>query len=126
MGALANLFTGTVGKWALRRVMELGGLATLLATVDPTVLQNLLRALGSIVTGDFENVSLGTIIALVGMIWGLVWNGASTFSPHVTVEGERIDVKELPAPKRRRVREQVEPIVEKRKRKSIFERLRSR
>lgn len=122
---LKAAFLASLAKWGLRRTLELGGLLaailTALSTVDPLVLQKLGMALGALVRGDFDSISLGTIISLIGLIGGLVWNWKSSFGSHVTIRGARVPMDQMPVSKYEVERQAEEGLASKPE--TVFDRL---
>jgi hypothetical protein len=102
---MKTFLTGTFIKWLARRGLELGGLLGALAAVDPTVLQTLLSTIAALLTGDFDNVSLGALIGLASTVGGLIWNARSTFSSHVTVDAQQTPTGKLRGPAKTLVEE---------------------
>ena len=99
-----KLFTGMFAKWASRRGLEIGGLLVAVSAVDPTVIQTILATVGALLTGDFDNVSVGALIGLISTVGGLIWNARSTFTPHVVTEdGKQVPSKKLSGPTKTKV-----------------------
>lgn len=101
----ASFFTSTLVAWLTRRAAELGGLLLAAEQVAPGTTQELLRTTGMLLTGQWEQVSLGAVFGLVSVIGGLIWNVRSTFAGHTTVDGQRVPSKALPASKKTMVEE---------------------
>jgi hypothetical protein len=115
----ASFFTSTLVAWLTRRAAELGGLLLAAEQVAPGTTQELLRTSGMLLTGQWENVSLGAVFGLVSVIGGLIWNVRSTFGGHTTVDGQRVPNKKLPAQKK----VMVEEVARTAKPRTIFEAL---
>lgn len=111
---LKAAFLATLVKWLTRRGLELGGLLTLVASVDPTVLQNLAKTIGAILTGDFASVNLASVISIFSVVGGLIWNGASTFSNHATTDGAQVQTNQMPTAQKTEVKEAVAVTIKKR------------
>lgn len=118
-----NLLTGLVFKWLARRGLELGGLLGIVASFDPSVIQSLFATIGALLTGDFENVSLGALIGLATTIGGLIWNAKSTFTPHATVDNEQVSLDKLAPDTKAKTKKEVKRVVEARKDNSILGRI---
>lgn len=86
-----SFFTGLIGQWIIRRILELGGLAGAALTgwnsLPPATQEAILAVLGA----RWQEVTLGTLAALVPSIWGYVWSFLSTIKPQVvTADHEQI------------------------------------
>lgn len=119
---LNKLFTGLFAQWASRRGLEIGGLLVAVSAIDPTVIQTILGTVGALLSGDFENVSVGALIGLVSTIGGLIWNARSTFTPHVVTEdGKQVSTKRLSEPTKTKVEKEAATVAKHQP--SMFERL---
>jgi len=110
--------------WLLRRLLEIGGAigvgASLLAQIDPIALNQLLLVTGKLLTGNFEDINLGTLIATGSLVGGLGWNLFSTFRSQVVLKGKSVPIKELPTSTKKIVETSVESITARRP--TIFDR----
>jgi hypothetical protein len=113
--------THLVWKFALRRVMEVGGiLGTVVAFlfglwgIIPPPAQDLIVR---IATREWADITLGQLwIALPPAaiaIWGYVWSAKSTFKPQVVVDGEQVPMKDIAAAKKTIVVESARTAVDK-------------
>lgn len=100
MGAF---LTTTLLGWLTRRVAEIGGVLLAASAMDPTIIPAMLETVGALLTGNFDDVSLGAIIGLVSTAGGLIWNARSTFKSQVVVHGQKVDMKDLPPSTRSQV-----------------------
>lgn len=108
-----QFFTGLIGKWFLRRGMEIGGLLGALVayflSLPPGQQQTILR----ILQGDWSDIPLGSVVALVVALAGYIWSFISTVRPQVVVNNEQVPIRELSPVVQREVRVEARDAVER-------------
>ncbi len=122
---LKAFLTTTLLKWLARRGLEPGGLLTVMASIDPMILNTILQTLGALLSGNWSEINLGALVGLIGTLGGLIWNWRSTFGSHVVVQGVRVDKKDLPGSTQVAVEQVAKSVVAEKQNegKTIFERL---
>lgn len=116
-----NIFTGLIGQWLLRRAMEIGGLVGALLMLYQGLPPSTQTAIGKALTGDWQDIPLGTLVPLAVAVWGYVWSFRSTTKPQVVIDNKQVPIKELPAGKKTVVVESARTAIEKKP--TLFERL---
>ncbi|WP_116654881.1 hypothetical protein [Pelagibacterium sediminicola] len=87
MGFLASFLPMFLG-WLARRALELGGIIIAVEQVQPGAFSEIMLTLAALFTGQWHEVSLGTLIGIAGTVGGLIWNGRATFKRPVLTEAE--------------------------------------
>jgi hypothetical protein len=105
---ITSLFTGLVGKWILRRFMELGGLAFAVSQIIGALPPQTQATLYSLITGRLDEISVTALIGLGVAVWGYVWSFRSTVKPQIVAGNQQVPIKDLPV----LTREQVKDIVQ--------------
>lgn len=120
-----NLFTGVVAGWLGRRALELGGLVGTLAVAYINLPPGQQDAIQRVLTGRWEDVTLGAIIPLGAYIFSQVMSFRATVKDQVVLDGQRVEPrKDMPAGKAILVEEIAATAVERKKRRpSILERM---
>jgi hypothetical protein len=106
--------------WLGRRILDWGGwLGTFLLVVIglynalPATSQ---AAIGSAIRGDWQDITLGALIPLAGLVVSQVMSFRATVKPQVvTPDGEKVAMKELPKTTQTVVKEQAKTVVEKKR-----------
>lgn len=103
---MASFFSSVVVGWATRLAVVIGGMLFAVANSDPNAIQSALRTIAALLTGQWEDVSLGAVVGLLTFIGGLIWSGRATFRNQVTIDGKQVPLKELdPSPQKTAVEE---------------------
>lgn len=114
-----SIFTGLVGQWFLRRAMELGGLLGTLFMLYQGLPPSAQEAIQKLLTGGWENVTLGALAPLALAVWGYVWSLRSTTKPQIVIDNKQVPIKTLPAGKKTIVEESARTAIERKP--TIFE-----
>lgn len=107
MGAF---FASVAVKWWLRRILDWGGwLGTFLLGLIgfynslPPPLQ---AAIGTVVQGKWQDITLGSLIPLVALVWSQIQSYRATVQPQiVSRDGSQVTLPELPPAKQTAVEE---------------------
>ncbi len=94
------MLNSVVVGWLLRRVMELGGIGTALVTAYMALDPASQAAIGRILTGEWKEVPLGTIVGILLALYGYVTSFRKTVQPSVVtkVDGKVVEVAEKDLP----------------------------
>lgn len=95
---MASFFSSVLVGWLLRRVLEVGGLVGTGLTVWNNLDPELQGVVLSLLSRNWENITLGSLIPVALSVWGYVWSFVSTRRDQVTVDGRQVPIKELSQP----------------------------
>lgn len=123
---LKNLSSQAALGWLGRRALDWGGwLGTIIAafvgfysTLGPAQQEAILSAL----TGNWQDITLGTLVPFVALVVSQVMSFRATVIPHVvTDDGTTVAAKKLSQPTKQRVEKEAQRVTADRK--SLLERL---
>lgn len=107
---MGSFFASVAVQWFLRRILDWGGwLGTFLLGVIgfynslPPPLQ---AAIVTVVQGHWQDITLGSVIPLLGLIWSQIQSFRATVKPQiVTSDGKQVALPELAPAKQTAVEE---------------------
>lgn len=114
------MFKSALAGWLARRVFDWGGwlgtifvsLATLYGALPPASQ----AAIGNVLKGEWQSLTLGALIPLVSLIGSQLFSLRSTIKAQVvTPDGTKVEMKELPKTTQTVVKEQVATAAEKKR-----------
>lgn len=116
---MASFFSSVALQWLLRRVLDWGGWigGVLLAVINtynamPPPLQ---AAVVTVIEGNWQEITLGSLIPLAALVWSQVTSFRATVRPQiVTRDGRQADPRYLPPGNLNAVEEFAETAIEKR------------
>ena len=84
-----KLFNNVVVGWVSRRLLEVGGWVTFVTSIYMAMPPSAQAAVGRILRGDWDNLSVAAIIGLVTYVWSQVWSFKSTVKDQVVASGRK-------------------------------------
>lgn len=100
-----SFFTGLIGQWVLRRIMELGGLVGALLAAWNQLPPEAQGAILALLGRNWEQITIGSLIPLAVMLWGYVWSLLSTIKPQVVIDGKQVAMPRIASDKQTIVQE---------------------
>lgn len=108
-----GIFTSVALGWLGRRVLDWGGwLGTFLLSIIglynalPPAAQ---EAINAVLSGHWQDITLGSLIPLLALIWSQIASFRATVKPQVvTPRGEKVALEQLPPAEQRSVTATVE------------------
>lgn len=98
---MSKLFTSVAAQWFVRRILDWGGwLGSFLLGVIG--LYNSLppeaqEAIQTVIAGRWQDITLGSLIPLIALIWSQIASFRATVRPQVVIDGKQIDIKDMGA-----------------------------
>ena len=89
--------TNLVGAWLIRRALEIGGLVGALISIFLALPPDTQESIGQLLTGRWQDVTLGALVPLIIAAWGYIWSWRSTFKPQVVVDRTQVPIEDIPA-----------------------------
>lgn len=98
---MGSFFASVAVQWFLRRILDWGGwlAGILLAVINtynalPPPLQ---AAIVTVIEGRWQEITLGSLIPLLALIWSQIASFRATVKPQIVTEGGKVaDMRELP------------------------------
>ena len=114
--------------WLIRRALEIGGLVGSVVMVGLDIWNSLppaaQDAVMSLLSRNWEGITLGSLVPLAMAIWGYAWSFKATVQDQAVANGKKVKLDELPQSTKTMVKEKVKTVVEKKKAEpGILERL---
>lgn len=117
--------TNLIGAWLIRRALEIGGLVGALISVFLALPPDAQESIGQLLTGRWQDVTLGALVPLVIAAWGYVWSWRSTFKPQVVVDHRQVPIEDIAAGKKVLVEESARTAAARKKPKTVLDWFRS-
>lgn len=86
------MFQNVIVGWFARRALELGGIFGVLWTIYSNLSPASQAAIERLLTGQWQEVTLGALFPIGIALWGYVWSFMSTKKPQVVTA----DAKQIP------------------------------
>ena len=110
-------------QWLLRRVLDWGGwLGTFLLGIIgfynalPPEAQ---AAVAVVFSGQWQDITIGSLIPLAALVWSQVQSFRSTVKPQIVLDGQQVDLKDMPAQKSVVVQEYARTALDEKKRTAL-------
>lgn len=117
---MAPFFSSVVVGWVLRRALELGGLVGTGLTIWNNLDPELQGVVLSLLSRNWENITLGSLVPVALSVWGYAWSFISTRRNQVVVDGKQVPIRDLGAPQQQiAVEEIARTAITKRERKTL-------
>lgn len=110
--------TNLIGAWLFRRALEIGGLVGAALSIFMALPEDVKEGIVQLLTGNWQDITLGTLWPLAIAAWGYVWSWRSTFKPQVVVDRKQVPIDDIATGNQVLVEESARTAAQKRKRKS--------
>jgi len=97
---MGSFLSSIAVQWFLRRILDWGGWIgiTLLGVINfynalPPPLQ---AAIVTVIEGRWQDITLGSLIPLGGLIWSQIQSFRATVKPQVVIDGQQVPMTEIP------------------------------
>ncbi len=104
-----SFFASVAVQWFLRRILDWGGwfggfLLFVINTYNslPPPLQ---VAVTTVIEGNWQEITLGSLIPIGGLVWSQVQSFRATVRPQIVTDGKSVPLRELPHAKQVAVEE---------------------
>jgi hypothetical protein len=87
--------TNLVGAWLLRRALEIGGLVGAVVTLFMALPPETQASIAQLLTGRWQDITLGALAPIAVALWGYVWSWRSTFRPQVVVDRRQVPLDDI-------------------------------
>jgi hypothetical protein len=116
---MGTFFSSVALQWFLRRILDWGGwiggfLLFVINTYNalPPALQ---VAVTTIIEGRWQEITLGSIIPLGALVWSQIASFRATVKPQVVIDGQQLEMKNVPTRERTIIEEVATTALDKRK-----------
>jgi len=98
---MGSFFASVAVQWFLRRILDwggwLGGFLLFVINTYNALPPSLQAAIVTVIEGRWQEITLGSLIPLLALIWSQIASFRATVKPQiVTEEGKVADMRELP------------------------------
>lgn len=98
---MGSFFASVAVQWFLRRILDWGGwLAGFLLFVINTynaLPPPLQAAIVTVVEGRWQEITLGSLVPLLALVWSQVVSFRATVRPQVVIDGQQLPIEKMPS-----------------------------
>lgn len=97
---MGSFFASVAVQWFLRRILDwggwLGGFLLFVINTYNALPPQLQAAIVTVIEGRWQEITVGSLIPLLALIWSQITSFRATVKPQVVVDGQTVPMKEIP------------------------------
>lgn len=98
---MGSFFASVAVQWFLRRILDwggwLGGFLLFVINTYNALPPQLQAAIVKVVEGNWQEITLGSLIPLGALIWSQITSFRATVRPQVVIDGQQLPIDKMPS-----------------------------